>query len=167
MKNPKVKTVIAIVLFFLVLTLSNNLFAQTIDSSSIMDQLTTQQNEMLQNEQRLMKQNRMQLRASLTEEQLAILGDPELTREQIRKQLRESFSVEQGELVQNQERRLRQVREQFRNSLTQEQRKMLRERVERTRNSRDQGEIRNGEGFGGDGERPGRNNGRNGESGGI
>jgi len=158
--KTKVKSLIAVFSFVMLLSSGTLIFAQETDYGPIMNQLSQEQQEMLQTQRKLMLQNREQLRASLSEEQLAILQDQTQTREQIRKRLRECFTDEQNELVQNQEGQLRQIRNQFRNSLTQEQRQMLRERIQQTRQSRDQGEIRNQNGFGNDGERP-RQGGRN------
>ncbi len=151
MRTINIKTLIAIFSFVLLLTSGSFLIAQETDVDPIMNQLSLKQQEMLQTQRQIMLKNREQLRTSLTAEQLAILQDKTQTREQMREGLRESFSNEQNQLVQNQEGQLRQVREQFRRSLTKEQRQMLRERVQQTRQSRDQGEMGNGNGFGGAG----------------
>ena len=151
--KTKLKTLIALFSLAFFLTTSSVLFAQTTDYGPIMNQLSQEQQEMLQTQRKLMLQNREQLRATLTPEQLAIMQDQTQNREQIRQRLRDCFTDEQNQLCEFQDGELRQVRNQFRHSLTQEQRQMLRERVHQTRQSRDQGEMRNGEGFGGNGDR--------------
>ncbi len=163
MRTTNIKTLIAIFSFVLLFTSVNFLFAQETDVDPIMNQLSLKQQEMLQTQRQVMLRNREQLKASLTTEQLTILKDQTQTREQMRERLRESFSNEQNQLVQNQEGQLRQVREQFRRSLTKDQRQMLRERVQQTKQARDQGEIGNGKGYGGPGDRPRGNEGGNGK----
>lgn len=158
--KTKIKYLISLFILLVFVT-SSNVFAQTTDDYQlILEELTTEQQEMLQNEKQLMKRNRAELRATLTEEQLTILQDKTRTREQIRRQLRNSFSESQLTLVQNQERRMHQVRETFRNTLNESQRNMIRERLQhRVRNSGEQGELRNGQRLDG-GERNGNGNGQ-------
>ena len=140
MKTTPLKTVIVLFSLLMLLTTGSTLFAQDVENSPIMNQLSLQQKEMLK--------NREHLKASLTEQQLAILQDKTQTKDQMRMRLRATFNDAQNQMVRSQERQLRQLRDQFRASCTQEQRKMLQEHMQQTRQSSSQGEMRNGEGFG-------------------
>lgn len=152
MKTTPLKTAIALFSLLMLLTSGSTLFAQEVENSPIMNQLSLQQKEMLQTQRQIMLKNREHLKASLTEQQLAILQDKTQTKDQMRMRLRETFNDAQNQMVRGQERQLRQLRDQFRESCTQEQRKMLQEHMQQTRQSSGQGEMRNGDGFGSHGD---------------
>lgn len=162
MTLSKTKSSITLFLLIALITFSFKSFAQDTDYGLIKEKLTVQQREMLQEELKLMKQNRAELKATLTEEQKALLQNKEMTQEQIRKQLKASFSEEQLQLVERQENRLRLMRQNFQNTLTEEQKLMLQERVQaRVKNSGEQSELRNGTRTNSNGTRGNTNGGHN------
>lgn len=101
---------------------STKTFAQ---EKELKENLTVEQQKLLQEQRDVMKANREAFKASLTAEQLAILKDRSLTREQQQAALVATFTDVQKAILNENREKAKALKEDFKTSLTKEQRQQL------------------------------------------
>ncbi|MEY4085237.1 MAG: hypothetical protein RL074_1024 [Bacteroidota bacterium] len=101
---------------------STKTFAQ---EKELKENLTVEQQKLLQEQRDVMKANREAFKASLTAEQLAILKDGSLTREQQQAALVATFSDAQKAILNENREKAKALKEEFKTTLTKEQRQQL------------------------------------------
>ncbi|GEL10307.1 hypothetical protein SAMN05192550_0661 [Flavobacterium glycines] len=95
--------------------------------STVVDNFTTEQQKLVQQQRDLIKANREAFKASLTAEQLAILKDASLSKEQKQAALVLTFTTAQKNLLNESKENIKDLRRDFKNSLTTEQRQQIQE----------------------------------------
>ena len=101
---------------------STKTFAQ---EKELKENLTVEQQKLLQEQRDVMKANREAFKASLTAEQLTILKDRSLTREQQQAALVATFSDAQKAILNENREKAKALKEEFKTTLTKEQRQQL------------------------------------------
>jgi vacuolar-type H+-ATPase subunit H len=107
---------------FTLLISNSNVLAQ---NKEPLDNLTVEQQKLLQGQREIMKANREVFKASLTTEQLAILKDRTLNKEQQHAALVATFTEAQKSILSENRERAKTLKEEFRTTLTKEQRQQL------------------------------------------
>jgi hypothetical protein len=95
--------------------------------STVVDNFTTEQQKLVQQQRDLIKANREAFKASLTAEQLSILKDASLSKEQKQAALVLTFTTAQKNLLNESKENIKDLRRDFKNSLTTEQRQQIQE----------------------------------------
>lgn len=140
MKSLKI---IAVLVFGILLGVSSINAQQYGDSGQLkLKNLTKEQQQLFQEQQALIAQNRETLKASFSEEQLAILENAELTKEERHEALVATFTEAQLALIESNKESVRELKEQFRNTITTEQRQQIRMQLKANKNTENGSELR-------------------------
>lgn len=117
------KSIITITVFLFFM----GLYTGRAQKSTVIDNFTTEQQKLVQEQRDMIKANREAFKASLTAEQLAILKDASLSKEQKQAALVQTFTAAQKNLLNENKENIRELKRDFKNSLTNEQRQQIQE----------------------------------------
>ena len=112
---------ITAILFFM------GLYSGNAQKSTVVDNFTTEQQQLVKEQRDLIKANREAFKASLTAEQLAILKDASLSKEQKQAALIQTFTAAQKNILNANKENIKELKRDFKNSLTNEQRQQIQE----------------------------------------
>jgi len=113
------------------------------DMMSAIENLTAEQQQLLQEQRNLIMTNREHFRASLTEEQLAVINNRDLARDQRHDALMVLLTEAQQAMLQEHKEVVQEIKERFRMSLSTEQRQQMTMRLREMRGaSHDANELR-------------------------
>lgn len=117
------KSIITITVFLFFM----GLYTGSAQKSTVIDNFTTEQQKLVQEQRDMIKANREAFKASLTAEQLAILKDASLSKEQKQAALVQTFTTAQKNLLNESKENIKELKRDFKNSLTNEQRQQIQE----------------------------------------
>ncbi|MES2239535.1 MAG: hypothetical protein V4497_04675 [Bacteroidota bacterium] len=117
------KSIITITVFLFFM----GLYSGSAQKSTVIDNFTTEQQKLVQEQRDLIKANREAFKASLTAEQLGILKDANLNKQEKQAALILTFTTEQKNLLNENKQNIKELKKDFKNTLSNEQRQQIHE----------------------------------------
>ena len=134
--------IISVILFCLYVGFPNLTAQNTTTVQNILQDLTEEQQQILQSQRDLIVENRENFKATLTAKQLLILSNKELSKQQKEDALIKTFTKEQKKLLAENKERVEAIKNEFKNTITEDQRQQIRAQIKGNKASDNGGEIR-------------------------
>lgn len=134
--------IISVILFCLYVGFPNLTAQNTTTVQNILQDLTEEQQQILQSQRNLIVENRENFKATLTAEQLLILSNKELSKQQKEDALIKTFTKEQKKLLAENKERVEAIKNEFKKTITEDQMQQIRAQVKGNKASDNGGEIR-------------------------
>lgn len=139
--------IIALVVFGLLIGISSMEAQQNQNrgknmNKAAVENLTSEQKQLIQEQRDRIKEKRELFRASLTEAQLTIFDNKDLTRQERHAALMLSLTETQKALMQEHRKSIQESKQEFRNTMTSEQRQQIRSRMQMNRETQGGTELR-------------------------